>query len=310
MHHLTAGARSDMNELYTYQSTNLNSGVFNFLDWGGSGPIALINHSIGFCAGLYSPLAALMTDHFQVLGLDGRGHGMTKAPADPEKLKNWHIFYDDMEDFCRHIRRPVIAIGHSMGGTVSMVVAVRRPELVRALIMIEPGIIPPQWIPRTYLMQKCGLTGLAPIVSKTAKRNNKWSDHEALKEHLSTNKLFLHWKKAFIDAYIEHMIEDTDTGAVQLRCDPRWEARCIAAAPTDIWRYVPKLNTPTLIIYGSQTRTFLPSVIKRFKTEVPHTVFRCFEGLGHNVVMEKPGEVADAILEFLRANVIGVTSIN
>ena len=292
-----------MSKPYSDKYTNLNGCVFNFLDWGGSGPIMLIGHSIGFCAGIYTPLAALLTDHFQVLGFDSRGHGSTKAPADPEKLKNWHIFYDDMEDFCRHIGRPVIAIGHSMGGTVSVVAAVRHPELVRALIMIEPGIIPPQWIPRTYLMQKCGLTGLAPIVSKTAKRNNKWPDREALREHLLTNKTFLHWKSAFIDAYIEHMIEDTDTGDVRLRCDPRWEARCIATAPTDIWRYVPKLNIPTLIIYGSETRTFLPSVIKRFKIEVPHAVCRCFEGLGHNVVMENPSEVATAILEFLRANV-------
>jgi pimeloyl-ACP methyl ester carboxylesterase len=295
--------QSDMSESYSYQHTNLNGGVFNSMNWGGSGSVALICHSIGFCAGVYTPLAALMTDHFQVLGFDSRGHGRTKAPADPENLKNWHIFYDDMEDFCRHIGRPVIAIGHSMGGTVSMVATVRRPELVRALIMIEPGIIPPEWIARTYLMQKCGLTGLAPIVSKTAKRKNKWPDREALRDYLSTNKTFLHWKKAFIDAYIEHMIEDTDTGAVQLRCDPRWEARCIATAPTDIWHYVPKLKTPTLIIYGTQTRTFLPSVIKRFKTEVPHAVLRCFEGPGHNVVMEKPRESAEAILEFLRENV-------
>jgi pimeloyl-ACP methyl ester carboxylesterase len=295
--------QSDMSESYSYQHTNLNDGVFNSMNWGGSGAVALICHSIGFCAGVYTPLATLMTDHFQVQGFDSRGHGRTKAPADPENLKNWNIFYDDMEGFCQHIGRPVIAIGHSMGGTVSMVAAVRRPELVRALIMIEPGIIPPEWILRTYLMQKCGLTGLAPIVSKTVKRKNKWPDREALRDHLSTNKMFLHWKRAFIDAYIEHMIEDTDTGAVQLRCDPRWEARCIATAPTDIWHYVPKLKIPTLIIYGTQTRTFLPSVIKRFKTEVPHAVLRCFEGPGHNVVMEKPRESAEAILEFLRENV-------
>jgi pimeloyl-ACP methyl ester carboxylesterase len=292
-----------MNNVCSHLYTNLNGGVFNFLDWGGSGPIALIGHSIGFCAGLYSPLAALLTDHFQVLGLDGRGHGRTKAPADPDKLKNWHIFYDDLEGFCRHIGQPVIAIGHSMGGTVSMAAAVRRPELLRALVMIEPGIIPPEWIPGTYLMQKCGLTGLAPMVSKTAKRKNKWPDRAALRDHLSTNKLFVHWERSFIDAYIEYMIEDTDTGAVQLRCDPRWEARCIATAPTDIWQYVPKLKTPTLIIYGSNTRTFLPSVIKRFKNEVPHAVFRCFEGIGHNVVMENPREAAASILEFLRENV-------
>lgn len=292
-----------MNSEYPYPCTNLHGGVFHFLDWGGSGPIALISHSIGFCAGLYSPLAALLTDHFRVLGFDGRGHGRTKAPADPENLKSWHVFYDDMENFCRHIGRPVIAIGHSLGGTVSLVVACRRPELLRALIMIEPGIIPPEWIPRTYLMQKCGLTGLAPMVSKTAKRKNKWPDREALRDHLSANKMFLHWERGFIDAYIEHMIEDSDAGAVRLRCDPRWEARCIATAPTDIWRYVPKLKTPTLIIYGSQTRTFLPSVIKRFTTEVPHAVCRRFEGFGHNVVMEKPEASAAAIIGFLRENI-------
>jgi len=88
-----------MSESYTYQFTNLNGGVFNSLDWGGSGPVALIGHSIGFCAGIYTPLAALLTDHFQVLGLTA---GDTGGPRHPLILKNlktgiffmttWRIF--------------------------------------------------------------------------------------------------------------------------------------------------------------------------------------------------------------------------
>lgn len=289
-----------MNNKCQYNYVNFNDGKFCFINWGGSGPLVHISHSIGFCAGVYTPFAEKLKPYLNVIGMDHRGHGKTRALADPQLLKNWNIFYDDLECFFKYLNQPLIAIGHSMGGTISMVTAIRQPDLVRALILIEPGIMPPSWVLGTYLLQKCGLTWTVPMVAKTSKRRKEWPDRESLRAYFSSRNSIRYWEKEFFDAYMDHVVNETNAGCVELCCSPTWQSRCIATAPTDIWHYVSKLKTPTLIIYGSKTKTFLPSVIKRLKSKVPHSIFNCFEGAGHNVIMERPDESAEAIINFLK----------
>ena len=95
-------------------------GDFHYIDWGGSGPPAHISHATGFCAGVYTPLAERLGPYLHVLGMDDRGHGGTRAPADPKMLKNWDIFVEDLERFVDHLNEPIIAVGHSRGAVSSL----------------------------------------------------------------------------------------------------------------------------------------------------------------------------------------------
>jgi len=282
-------------------SVHIQGNVFSWLDWGGSGPLLHISHSIGFCAGVYSPFAERLNAHFHVIGLDTRGHGKTQAPAVPGKLNNWNILYDDLESFFRLLDKPLISVGHSMGGTLSTVAAIRRPDLVRALIMIEPGIIPPAWRWGVFLLQHLGLTSAVPMVSRTARRKDTWPNRDAIKKDLLEKAVFRNWKEGFLDAYVEHAVTENKDGSVRLCCDPAWEARCIAMAPTDIWRYVRELRVPTLVLYGERSKTFLPAVAERFRTSVPHALLKRFEGAGHNIIMENPEGVVKAVLDFAKS---------
>jgi pimeloyl-ACP methyl ester carboxylesterase len=90
-------------------------GNFHFIDWGGAGPLAHFSHATGLCAGTYTPLVERLTPNLRVVGMDDRGHGGTQAPANPQKLKNWNIFVDDLERFLENLGEPVIAMGHSRG---------------------------------------------------------------------------------------------------------------------------------------------------------------------------------------------------
>jgi pimeloyl-ACP methyl ester carboxylesterase len=300
-----------INSSYSFNPVHIQGDEFYYLDWGGSGPLVHISHSIGFCAGVYTPLAERLNARFHVIGLDGRGHGRTKATAEPERFQSWYILYDDLDNFFLGLGQPLIAIGHSMGGTISMVSAVRRPELIRALVIIEPGIVSPSWVSGLDQLQKSGLTESIPAVSKTAKRRKEWPSREALRASVSEKDLFRSWRREFLDAYVEHIAEEVDDGSVRLRCDPAWEARCIATAPMDIWDYVPRLKTPTLVLYGKRSGTFLPEVVERFQSEVPHAVFHCFGGNSHNVIMEEPEAVTKVIFEFLESNGLpGKTGFN
>jgi pimeloyl-ACP methyl ester carboxylesterase len=240
--------------------------------------------------------------HLRVVGCDFRGHGQTSAHADPSRLNNWSVFYDDLESFIRHLGRPVVAIGHSLGGTVSLKVAACQPELISALILIDPGIMPPAWRPWVYMVQKTGLFRFVPFVTRVTKRKHTWSNSEEAWDDLKGKGPFRNWRDEFLQAYLMDGMTRNEDESVRLACDPMWEGRCLAMAPYDIWRYVPRIKAPTLLLYGAQSTTFLPSVVRRFRQDVPHAVIKECKETGHFVPMERPNETAENILRFLDEN--------
>ncbi|MGD2271913.1 MAG: alpha/beta hydrolase [Desulfobacterales bacterium] len=275
-------------------------GDFHYIDWGGSGPLAHFSHATGLCAGTYVPLAELLQPHLRVLGMDDRGHGKTNAPADPRELKNWDIFVEDLERFFEHLAEPVIAMGHSRGATVSMLLAIKRPDLVSALVLIDPTILPFSWMWWWYLAKKTGAAKLLPIVATAAKRKNGWPGRESIFAAYRTKAVFQTWRDGFLDAYITDGTETTERGDIRLCCEPTWESRCFAVCPHDIWRFIPQLQQPALVVYGAESDTFMAPAAKRFKSKVPATVFRRFASTGHFVPMERPAETAAEIISFVQ----------
>ena len=76
-------------------------GDFSYLIWGeGSDkPLLVFAHATGFNALTYRHLLAPLADRFRVIALDQRGHGMTSARADPELMRGWASYQDDMAAF-------------------------------------------------------------------------------------------------------------------------------------------------------------------------------------------------------------------
>lgn len=275
-------------------------GDFHYIDWGGSGPLVHLSHATGFCAGVYSPLAAKLRSHLRVIGMDDRGHGKTSAPADPRRLKNWDIFAEDLARLLGQFPEPVIAMGHSRGAVASMLMAIRHPELVRALVLIDPTILPYSWMWWWFLAQKTGLARFVPIASKAARRRNGWPSREAMFAAYQGKGPFQAWKDGFLHSYIADGTEETGQGTIKLCCEPAWESRCFAVCPHDVWHYIPMLHQPTLVLYGAESDTFLAAAVKRFKAKVPTATFRRLEHTSHFVPMEQPEQSAETILSFVK----------
>jgi pimeloyl-ACP methyl ester carboxylesterase len=299
MHFAKGGsAVSMMTEQYC--SFNGSDGIFSFIDWGGNGPTAHFSHATGLCAGVYSPLARILRSQLKVFGMDDRGHGRTSAPADPNNLKNWNIFADDLEYFFNHLNQPVIAIGHSRGAAASLLLAIKRPELMRALILIDPTILPYHLMWWLYLAQKTGFVKRVPIVATAAKRKYIWPDRQTMLESYRGKAVFRSWHSGFLEAYVKSGTEEAPDGKIKLCCAPAWESRCFAVCPHDIWSHIPRLQLPTLVLYGAASDTFLAPAARRFKAKVPSASMVPLEGTGHFVPMQRPAETAEIIVKFLR----------
>jgi len=77
----------------------------------------------------------------RVIGVDLRGHGRSTAPAAGYAVAD---FARDLAGLLDKLDvRPVIAVGHSLGGAVVSALAVERPELVAGLVCVDPGYLIP-----------------------------------------------------------------------------------------------------------------------------------------------------------------------
>ena len=276
------------------------SDKFRYTNWSDEGPLLHVAHATGLCAGAYTAFSKHFSKEYRVVGLDQRGHGKTKVSADPDRLKNWEVFVQDLKLFFEHFNQPIIAMGHSLGGTVSAMLAARYPELISRLVLIEPGFMPPLWRPFVYFVQKSGLSMRVPYVTGVIRRKHSWqSEAEAVRE-LSQKGPFKNWKPEPLKDYILHGMERAANGSLNLACSPLWEGRILATAPCGIWKEVSRIKCPTLALYGEKSTTFLPSVAAKVKKLLPHAVVKEMKGAGHFIPMEHPKESADLIMQFLK----------
>ena len=81
-------------------------------------------------------------ERYRTITLDLRGHGASDWPGD----YGFRLMADDVEDVLDQMAvSGVVLVGHSLGGAVAYEVAVRRPDLVRVLVVEDAA--PPQGQP-------------------------------------------------------------------------------------------------------------------------------------------------------------------
>jgi len=97
-------------------------------------PVLLLHGGLSDSELLIEPLEPALGERFRILAFDRRGHGRTADSDDA-------FHYDDMATETiaaieKLIGGPAHLVGWSDGGNVALLVAMRRPDLVRALVLI------------------------------------------------------------------------------------------------------------------------------------------------------------------------------
>ena len=99
-------------------------------------PLLLV-HGWGGDGREWSPHAEALADRFRVIVPDLRGHGRSEVPDQgntPVEMA------DDLAALLGHFGTvPAVVVGHSMGGQVVNLLAVRHPDLVRSVVALDPA---------------------------------------------------------------------------------------------------------------------------------------------------------------------------
>jgi pimeloyl-ACP methyl ester carboxylesterase len=218
----------------------------------------------------------------------------------PEEAPSWHKLADDLVQMLDSLSATdLIGLGHSLGGVVTMMAAIRRPDIFRVIVLIEPVILPPTWLRLLRILRLTGLERRQPLVRGALLRRRTWPNTDACFVHFRQKQLFARWSDEALWAYVESGIRDNGEGQVELVYPAEWEAHIFATAPTDVWRQLRHLDTPTLIIRGELSDTFRPEAHQRMARMLPHSETVVLPSAGHLAPMEQPDETGEVIVSYL-----------
>jgi len=265
------------------------------LDWGGDGPLVLMHHANGFCAGTLGLVAEGLVPRFHVIGMDARGHGRSSKPEGPDAYR-WHHFAEDYRAVARALAaeyggRVTIALGHSFGGTTALGAAAREPRLFERLVLVDPVIPPP---PDLFAADPTRAERIATMVERAQKRRSSWPSRAAARAHFAERSLFEHWLPAALDLYVEHGLAASGDGVVLL-CPGAVEAAVFAnGPPLDLDAQARRVDAPTLVLRAARG-DFHRVLYDRVFGAMPNARIEEVDA-GHLIPMERPDLVVAAVL--------------
>jgi pimeloyl-ACP methyl ester carboxylesterase len=103
----------------------------------GRGPAVVCLHATGHGARDFELFADRVGDSFEVIAVDWPGQGLSPSDAAPASA---HRYSQILEELIPALTStPVIVVGCSIGGAAAIELAARRSDLVRALVLCDPG---------------------------------------------------------------------------------------------------------------------------------------------------------------------------
>jgi pimeloyl-ACP methyl ester carboxylesterase len=114
--------------------------ALRWVETDGPGPVRVYLHGLGSAAAPYFSRVAAH-DPRRALFVDFLGHGLSDRPAAFTATLEAHA--ETIATLLDHLGiRDAEVTGHSMGGSVALVLARTRPDLVGALVLVEPNLDP------------------------------------------------------------------------------------------------------------------------------------------------------------------------
>lgn len=235
-------------------------------------PVLVLLHALGTNLSLFDPLLPLLPKGLRLLRLDLRGHGLSDAPSAPYAMG---ALIRDIERAMDHFAlSDAVVLGVSLGGMVAQGLAVKRLDLVRALVLSNTAAkigSAEMWQTRIAEVRATGLADYAP---------------GAMERMFGRN-----WQAVPGMLRIREMLTTTNPEG--------WIGCAHALAGTDFYTTTATLTLPTLMIAGANDGTTPPDLVRETANRSGGHRFALMRAAGHLPFVEKPAEYAALLNQFL-----------
>ena len=183
-----------------------------------------------------------------------------------------------------HVAAPAVICGLSMGGYVAQHLAVRHPQKVAALVLVDTKLeadTPEARAARVDLAAKVGRLGPQILADAMLPRLLAAAAHDAS-------------ARGSHEALLRRIIAEQPVAAIQAALAALGDRPDMTAPLRDV-------RVPTLLVVGSEDAITPPECLERAARIMPCTRLLIVPGAGHMTPLEAPAEFNAAVLEFLRA---------
>ncbi|MCA0942251.1 3-oxoadipate enol-lactonase [Salipiger pacificus] len=236
------------------------------------GRVLMLANSLGTDLRVWDALIPLLPEGLRVVRFDKRGHGLSDAPEAPYAMET---LVGDAEAICEALDlSDVTFVGLSIGGLIGQGLAAKRPDLIRALVLMDTAAkigSAEMWQTRIDGIRANGVASLADAILE------RWFTPD----FRESDPQFAAWK---------NMLERTPLEG--------YVGCCAAIAGADLTESTRALTLPVLAVAGAEDGSTPPELV-RGTAELCGADFALIEGAGHIPCVEQPAATARLITDFL-----------
>jgi alpha-beta hydrolase superfamily lysophospholipase len=239
----------------------------------------VVAHGINEHGGRYAYVAErLAGDGWMVAAADHRGHGLSGGRrAAVERFDDWIADLDGyIRDVLTAAPRPLFLLGHSLGGLIATVYALRHQEVLDGLILSSPSVMPP--------------AAMSPATLRAGRLLSRWASNLPV---VALRLDAVSRDRAVVDAYRADPL--VHLGRVRARTGAE-----ILRAIDEVRGGISRLRLPVLAVQGTVDLLVDPGSARWVDSHVGSTdhTLHIYEGLYHEVFNEPE---RDAVLDDVAA---------
>lgn len=255
----------------------------------GEGKPLILIHGYGAGIWVWEKQIESLSQYYQVIALDLIGHGFSDRPIIEYNPENYIFFF---KGFMENIGiKKATLIGNSMGGGMAWAMAICHPEMVDRLVLINsisPNVI--NELKGNSFRRLLFIRNIPFLLYLAIALRNKDSIKRVLMDCVSNDQLIV--EEVLNRQYEISIIKGTT-----------WVLYSTFKNGRNALKYKRKLSLithPTLLIWGQEDEILPVSVGEYLHRAIPRSKFYLIHDCGHIPMWEKPKEVNELIINFLR----------
>jgi pimeloyl-ACP methyl ester carboxylesterase len=242
-------------------------------------PLVLL-HAFPLDARMWNPVRGPLSSRVRLITPDQRGLGRTGLPETDREPSLEDAALDVLAMLDKLELDRVVLGGCSMGGYLSMAVLRKAPDRIGGLVLIDTKAsadAPAAAANRRAVAERAEAQGVSG-----------WLATSMLGNLLSVGTIY---KRPDIAATVRDIVDSQPPSGVA------WAQRAMAGRP-DSLDLLRETEVPALVVVGAEDRLTTPDAAKEMADALPDSRLVVLPGAGHLSPLEKPRDVAAAILEW------------